>query len=382
MGTLSKRVLGATSRTARFALRSATRPWREQRHPEIPTKRPLLPLFAAVFLDELALSAFPRPEIDYSHRELSRAREEMDDALSILEANDCLDDPASFHLTPPPIDDLVREPGKLGPWKFEVLRFNSGYQTLPDMPGLHRWQAMEANCHAQAYVLEHRDGPRPWVLNLHPANAGSSADLLLMRAWRLHRELGYNVLHPVAPLHGERRPQPVDAMCMVFSYDHLNTIHFFSQAVWDVRRLLGWVRSRGATSIAVHGISLGAYFASLLASIEELDRAVIGIGAANLPAAEVIGLSESERSTVEDYGLIGAPSEALQSVVAPSAHTCRVPWENRHIYGGVGDRFAPGGTYELWELWDRPDIHWHRGGHITGVMAPPVWRYVFDSLRG
>ena len=74
MGTISKVVLGSYSRTARFALRSATRPWREQRHPEIPTKRPMLPLFAAVFLDELALSAFPRPKIDYSHGELARAR--------------------------------------------------------------------------------------------------------------------------------------------------------------------------------------------------------------------------------------------------------------------------------------------------------------------
>jgi hypothetical protein len=167
---------------------------------------------------------------------------------------------------------------------------------------------------------------------------------------------------------------------MVLSYDHINTIHFFSQAIWDVRRLLRWIRSRDAISISLHGISLGAYIGAVLASIEELDRAVIGIGAANLPAAEVFRLDKSDYATLEDYGLIGGPSEALQRVIAPGAHKCRVPWEERFIYGGVGDRFAPGGTYELWQLWDQPSVHWHPGGHITGVMAPKVWRYVFDAL--
>lgn len=381
MASLSK-LMHAHSRTARFAVRSVTRPWRKRRHEEIPTQRPLLPLFAGVYLDEVALSSMPVPEIDYSPSELSRAREELDDALAILDANDILDDPSSFHLEPPPIDDLVRSPGKLGPWKYEVLRFSSGYQPLAELPGLHRWHAMESNGHACAYLLEHKDGPRPWLINLHPFSAGGPADLLLMRSVRLHRELGYNVLHPVFPLHGVRRPEPVDPACTILNYDILNTIHFFSQAIWDVRRLLQWVRARGATSISAHGISLGAYIGAVLASVEELDCAIIGLGAASLPDAEVFRLSKSERAAFDDFGLSGKSSEALHSVVAPGAHECRVPWEGRFIYGAVGDRFAPGGTYELWKIWDEPTVHWHKGGHITGFLSPSVWRFVFDALDG
>lgn len=43
-------------------------------------------------------------------------------------------------------------------------------------------------------------------------------------------------------------------------------------------------------------------------------------------------------------------------------------------------RFAPGDTCELWELRDWPDVHWHRGGHITSLIAPRVRRFVLDAL--
>lgn len=43
-------------------------------------------------------------------------------------------------------------------------------------------------------------------------------------------------------------------------------------------------------------------------------------------------------------------------------------------------RFAPGDTCELWELRDWPDVHWHRGGHITSLIAPRVRRFVLDTL--
>jgi hypothetical protein len=380
MGRLNK-LMRVPYRAAHFAYLSSTRSWRETHHPEIPTQ-PRGRVFASVCLDELALALAPRPGIGMSHEELSRSSEELDDALAILEANDCLDAPANFHRAPPLIEDLVREPGKLGPLKFEVLRFNSGYQSLPDMPGLHRWQAMESNCHVHAYLLEHRDGPRPWILNLHPFGGGSPFDLVMMRSLRMHRELGYNVLHPVFPLHGDRRPSPVDPACTILGFDLVNTIHFISNGIWDLRRMLGWVRNQDPTSVSLHGISLGAYAGAVLTGLEEFDRAVLGVGAVDLPAAKDYLLAESEHATVEDYDLVGERARALFRVISPSSLGCRVPPEGRFVYGAVGDRFAPGGAYELWKLWGQPSVHWHAGGHLTATMAPRVWRYIFDALTG
>lgn len=378
MGRLDK-LMRVPYRAAHFAWLSSTRSWREKHHPEIPTL-PRGKVFASVYLDELALALAPRPRIGLSHEELSRSSEELDHALAILGANDCLDDPASFHLAPPVIEDLVREPGKLGPWKYQVLRFHSGYQSLPGMPGLRRWQAMEANGHALAYLLQHRDGPRPWIVNLHPFGGGSPFDLIMMRSLRLHHKLGYNVLHPVFPLHGERRPSPVDPACTILGFDLVNTIHFVSQGMWDLRRLLGWVRSQDPTSVSLHGISLGAYAGAVLAGLEEFDRAILGVGAADLPAAKDYALEKGEHKTVEAYGLSGERVDALFSVISPTSLGCRVPPDGRFIYGAVGDRFAPGGSYALWKLWDRPSVHWHAGGHLTATLAPGVWRFVFDAL--
>jgi len=201
-----------------------------------------------------------------------------------------------------------------------------------------------------------------------------------MRSKRLHRELGYNVLHPVFPLHGSRHLKPVDLAKIILSYDLINTVHFFSQSIWDLRRLLGWVRSQEPTSISLHGISLGAYMGSLLAGVEEIDRAILGVGAVNIPAAKDFVLSEEDHRTVESYGLIGDAADELFKVISPTALGCRIPHQGRFIYGGVGDRFAPGGTYELWKAWEEPDVHWHAGGHISGIMASSTWRYILEVL--
>jgi hypothetical protein len=369
-------------RTLGLAIRSATRPWREASRPEIPTQRILPTLLPSMFLDELlfALGRVVLPERPFDHDDLSRARQELDEALAILEANDCFEDPALFHLSPPPIEDVVVENGRLGPVRFERLAFDSDYQPLAGVPGAGRWHAMETNSRAWAYLLRHRDGPRPWVVNLHPFTGGTPLDLVYLRALHLHRTLGFNVLHPVFPLHGRRRPSPVHPRCEILSFDFVNTIHFVAQSIWDVRRLLGWVRAEGATSISVHGVSLGAYVAALLAAVEHLDRVILGIGAADLLAAMEFRFSEGERQTLEEYGLAGPPVEALHRVISPLALGCVVPRERRFMYAGVGDRFAPGGMYQMWQHWEQPDIHWYPGGHIVGIGFPSVWRYVYDVL--
>jgi predicted esterase YcpF (UPF0227 family) len=37
--------------------------------------------------------------------------------------------------------------------------------------------------------------------------------------------------------------------------------------MWDIRRILHWVRTQGAPSVGVHGVSLGGYQTALLAEL-------------------------------------------------------------------------------------------------------------------
>jgi hypothetical protein len=60
--------------------------------------------------------------------------------------------------------------------------------------------------------------------------------------------------------------------------DFVDTLHAQAQAVWGVRRLVGWLRANQATAIGLYGISLGAYTSALVASLEDdLSCVIAGI---------------------------------------------------------------------------------------------------------
>jgi esterase/lipase len=43
--------------------------------------------------------------------------------------------------------------------------------------------------------------------------------------------------------------------------------------MWDIRRILHWIRAQGAPSVGVHGVSLGGYQTALLAALERTSPA-------------------------------------------------------------------------------------------------------------
>src|SRR3989442_416086 len=64
----------------------------------------------------------------------------------------------------------------------------------------------------------------------------------------------------------------------------LDLVHAESQAVWDLRRLIGWIRRQAATHVGVFGISLGGYTSAVLAGIEDGLACVI----AGVPPSDLI----------------------------------------------------------------------------------------------
>ena len=116
---------------------------------------------------------------------------------------------------------------------------------MPASPVATRWLGYERNRTAHAWLLRHPGPPRPWLVCVHGYRMGFPlADFTGFPAAWFHHELGLNVAFPVLPLHGPRKIglRTGDGF---LSGDYLDTIHLQTQAVWDIRRLIRWLRGRG-----------------------------------------------------------------------------------------------------------------------------------------
>ena len=143
--------------------------------------------------------------------------------------------------------------------------------------------------------------------------------------------------------------------------------------MWDLRRLIGWLRRQGAPAIGVHGVSLGGYTAALLAALEpDLERVVLGIpgrvpdrSRARQRAARIWCAPRS------GWDSRSPQIEETLKVVSPLAMPARVAKERRFIYAGTADQLAPPEhAFRLWNHWDRPQVLWYQGGHISFLMEP------------
>ena len=278
-------LFGAGIRTVGFAGDSIRRGLSVRRkYPEVPVPRPTLMRLTSVFMEELMVLALattdPRA---HDEAELVRIRRETDEAIALYAEHGWDRDRAGFHQTPTAPTHDQMEDRRFAGIRYQEMSFESGYEPRPGMPGRDRWLSVEANRRCYAHVLEHPGGPRPWLVALHGFGMGLPVDLMVLRAQQFHRELGFNVLAPVLPLHGRRRAGGRISGIGMVSLDWVANVHGVTQAVWDVRRCLAWIRERGASSIALHGISLGGYTAAMVAGLEDdLSCVIAGVPAATI----------------------------------------------------------------------------------------------------
>ena len=303
-------------------------------------------------------------------------------ATQVLEGRGNLADPAALHPAPPaPLpDETGLSARRLGHRVFEHLIFPSRHSPPTGLPGRDEWLADEANSLAHAYVLEHDDDrTRPWVVNLHGSGVGTPIDLQWMGSFALARDLGVNVIHPVLPKHGPRHR----GRGLVYpSPDALMNFYAFSQAIWDVRRTIAWLRGRGATTIGVHGVSLGGYVAALLAGLEDdLSGVVAGLPPSDIPSL-VVGHAARYRGVADAAAEVEAgASQQLSRLVSPLAFAPRLSRDRLHIYAAVGDRIStPEQASSLWRHWGEPEICWIQGSHLPSSLFGPARRFVRDSL--
>ncbi|WP_197283689.1 alpha/beta hydrolase family protein [Mycobacterium sp. Marseille-P9652] len=347
-------------------------------HPaELPIARPTIAVARQVFHDELVLLGMrvflPVGEADAA----DRVDREVTAALDFYGRRGWLDSPEGFFAAPPPPTDVAVAPVKIRRRTLRRIAFDSGYEPHPGEPGRERWLGYAPNRRVRALLLRHRE-PRPWVVCVHGALMGRGAvDLRLFRAWHLHEDLGLNVVLPVLPLHGPRKNKGAAFP----GQDLLDDVHAAAQSVWDIRRVISWIRSQEpGSSIGLNGMSLGGYVTALVAGVEDgLTCAVLGVPVADL--IEVLGghggLGDDDPRT---HTLERA--RPLGRMVSPLSLTPRVPKSGRFIYGGLADRLVNPReqVLRLWEHWDRPEIVWYHGAHTGFFRSRPVQDFVDAAL--
>jgi len=368
-------------RTARFAVTTVLRSWRApDLGPPVPGLSPSLLLQVAV--DEATLSLAMGPNRFPRRRDYERVGTELAEARELFAARGWLDDPVSYHRRPPPLTDPeVAGTGWAMGLAYERLRFPSGFEPGADEPGRDRWLAYAPNRTAWATVVRHDDRPRPWVVALHGFGMGAPfMDFVGLHVRRLHRDLGLNVVLPTLPLHGPRKVTRLSGEVFL-SFDLMGVVHAMTQTIWDVRRILAWLRAEGAPAIGVYGISLGSYSAALLAAVEELDCAIAGVPVSDLPALFHAHSPRHIRLRAAEHEILRGNAEIVHRVISPLAMPPLGPAGHRFIYAGLADRMArPQQAQALWEHWERPAICWYRGNHIGFLLDSNVSGFVRESL--
>jgi hypothetical protein len=311
-----------------------------------------------------------------------RRRAELVDALAFFERQGWVDRPSGYHRTPPPPHDAVVERTSGWGWEFEHLRFESGWMPHPGEPGTERWLGRAANRTAHAWILRHPGPPRPWIVCVPGYRMGHPlVDFTGFQASWLHHRRGLNVAIPVLPLHGPRGIgwRSGDGF---LTGDYLDTLHLQAQAVWDVRRVIAWVREQGAAAIGVYGVSLGGCTAALTAAFEPDLACVI----AGVPATCWMGIAQGNLprfllDMAESAGLAWRALPRLLRVVSPLAVAPRVDPERRFLFAGTGDRLvSPRGVVDLWRHWGRPRLVWYEGSHVTFSWEPQVRALLREAL--
>jgi hypothetical protein len=359
-------------------------------HPALPPPRPRAPAQrAAVAADWLLGAAWTATAYVRRVPELARAAREVESALARWDERGWTRSPERAHAAPPPIvkpaigATLLRGGGGV-----EHLRFASEYEPLdPEIAAA--FHARAANRTAHALLWRHRTGPpRPALVILHGFGMGRFATdvpwlkLRGLDVVALHRDLGIDVAYLLLPFHGPRAGAAASGTGF-FDVHPLVAGAALGQAVWDARRVIGWLRAQGAPAVGIQGLSLGGCVAALVASLDaSLASAVAMCPAVDLATIFWRQLPVSRRREWEAAGLGHDRLAAAWSLHAPLLHRARVAHRGRLLVGATADRIATAdGVEALWRHWEEPKLRWLRGGHLVWLGGSTLPRALHDHFR-
>ncbi|MBV8063665.1 MAG: prolyl oligopeptidase family serine peptidase [Nevskia sp.] len=339
-------------------------------------------VYAKAALDEALIGYFllfaKSPSGDLAERMCDEAAK----LEEVLRSRGWFDDPAAFHKAPPAPEAVRQTAARSVGIDYQRLRFPSGFIPEPTLPGADRWASHERNRDCAAWMLRHDQPGRNWLLCIHGYRMGwPLADLRLFEPKDLHQRLGLNLLMPILPLHGPRR-RGWQSGDYFLDGDLLDLLHAETQALWDLRRHIAWIRSQDpAARIGVLGYSLGGYNTSLLAAHEpDLDFVVAGIPVADFVPLLWGHLPLPHRRYLAAHGLDDERLRRLLQVVSPLARAPQLPPERLFLFAGTADRVVPPDqALRLSRHWNRP-VEWYQGGHLTFRDEPAVPRCIEGAI--
>jgi dienelactone hydrolase len=341
---------------------------REPVAPGAPEPERSLIMDAKVGLDEALLGYFVGTASIRSGEGIEAMVQETLKIERLLEDNGWHDHPERFHHEPPSPPQGIATADRIYGNDFERVLYPSEFVAHADLPGSRKWADQKRNTMCATWVMRHEDAEtRPWLVCIHGYRMGFPwMDFGLFAPGWLHRHLGLNLFMPVLPAHGPRRIGPRSGDYYLDG-DLYNVIHAQTQALWDLRRSIKWIRAQDPSArIGVLGYSLGGYNTALLAAFEpELDFVVAGIPVADFAAALWRHLPPEHVRYLEAEGLDQERYRRILRVISPLAHAPKVPADRRYIFAGAGDRVVlPAQCLQLARHWEVP-IQWYQGAHLT-----------------
>ena len=352
---------------------------------ELPAEQPVpeldLKLAAEIALDESVLGTLTTMIGVFNRPEQARVGEELEATLDWVRAGGWMNEPASFHETPPLLGPVAVSTARSAGVDYELMRFDSEFEPRRGAPGRDRWLGYVENRTEEVRIIR-APRSRDWLICVHGLAMGRAwLDLYAMGAGWLHRR-GVNLAFPVLPLHGPRGFNKIASGAGFLSGDVANTLHALTQTAWDVRRLIGWLREEGAERIGLMGLSLGGYSTALVASLEEeLECVIAGIPAAEFGELSCYHASGRALAIAAGEGITPERISAALTPVAPLVLMPRIGRERRFIFGALADRFVPPPQVEaLWRHWEEPEITWYPGGHLGFRFHPAVREFVGRAL--
>lgn len=331
----------------------------------VPVPEPSIGLGVAAAVDALLAAPMPLLSSLGSSEHYAAASAELEAAVRYYRDAGWLDAPRLRHRRPDAPNDVQIQAVSPG---MELAWFDSGWRPEPGEPGGERWRTFRANERVPVRLLRHPGAPRPWLVAVHGQGMGRSSDVKMLHVRHLHKALGINVALPVLPLHGPRSCGFSPSRQFASNIFATNNVLGLTQSVWDVRRLLQWLREdQQAPSVGLLGVSLGSYVGNLLSTLDGDLACLVAVvptsdlAASMRDAAPVTPAKRRLHRTVHDYR-----SVLVHGVVSPLAGPCLVPRRRRHIVAGQVDRIAPPrGAAQLWRHWDEPSIAWCPRGHVS-----------------
>ena len=246
---------------------------------------------------------------------------------------------ARFFVRPPAPRVFEERRGKLPDGGSLVdLKWASPFEPTWELVREH-YLAHAPNRFSHARMLRHAEAA-PTIVCLHGFGGGQFLFEEHAFPSRWLYSLGLNVVLLTLPFHGKRRGE--GAPMWPYGGHIPRTNEGFAHAIFDTRALIAWLDATQGREVAVIGMSLGGYTASLLATVEPLRFVVPMIPVASFPDVMwTIARGTPERAQVERDGVTLDWFRQSMRVCAPLERTPLATGERVLVVSAEGDRIAP-----------------------------------------